>query len=530
MSRGEQPLRASPVVLQRFNPQIQQYATIGQFPMCAIQKQGNFVLILFNANKPFMAISVTSTTQWTVQNELCCSYTDERHNIFVFQFPSKEEAQIFSAIALYQKLVSSKEPLCILKGDKGIVDPTNSFNVNFVAYDLMMKQIKAPIRNEENFTISSFDDTPIKEVAGKGEYGSTFLVMFAPGVVAIVDVLAPVSMLPSLPQLSGTSSNDGKTSTAHKEKSKEKKNKKSHKKDKNKRRGSTDNVNTSDSTPIEKKEEVHEEEEEELPFDQQLNDIRKTMNDLYMKAKADIASLYRSQALKSGVKPSDDDLVSSLQRLINQNTERELVIDEKRNLIDLLKHRDVDTTEVEKIRMQIGETSTKLSLQKATNRNLEEKISEIRHKIEQEEAKLIQARVEAEAAKEIAISNANLKKETKRGELKIQIEELKWELEKEQKLLAETKDRFDFEKNEMERIAQAHKEDYSEQYNKIKEQMNTLSDQMKKEYQEGVTSMIVSNFEPDKEYPQKIALGAIRTAFSNQTEDMFGEEEDEEEE
>ena len=533
MNTGSAPIRATPVVLQIYNTQLQRYDTVGTFPLIAMMVKSNFMLFLFQSNRPLLGIPVTSTTEWTLQNDTCCMYTDPQHRVYVLQFSSPAEARLFSAIACYQKLLSEKQPICIMKGNKGMIDPVNSFSVNFAAYDLNMKQITEPIRKEENFTISSFDDTPIKEVAGKGEYGSVFIVLFAPGVVAVVDVLDSNSLLPSLPPTSSNVSAKSKENTPKKEG----KSRRSHKKGKHGRResvSSSDVGNLSDnsvsSAPGKKKiEKEHDEEEEELPFDNQLADIRQTMENLYLKAKADIASLYRTQLLKSGIKPSEDDLVSSLQRLIKQNIERELVIEEKRELIDLLEKRDVDTSEVEKIRMQIGQTTTKLSLQKTTNRDLTSKINELKEKIEDAENKLVQTRVDAEAAKEIAQMNLQMKTEEKRADLRNRIEELKWQISQEEKQLTEAKNRLDFEKSEMQRIAKAHEEDYSEDYNLLKEQFEKASNEMKQTFIDGVTSMIVSAFEQEKEYPKNKALGAVRTALSVQNDDMFGGEYEEEE-
>ena len=538
MSGGEVTLRAAPVVISRLNPQTQTYVKIGKVPICAVRVKGNFILLLINGTKPFMSIPVTPNIVWTLQNDTYCNYTDPKQNIFLFQFENGDEARLFSGIALYQKLVQTKQPVLIAEGDKGVIDATNLFNVNFAAYDLLMSsKITEPIRKEENFSISSFDDTPIKQVAG-GQYGSIFLVLFAPGVIAIVDPVNLSSSLPGFGFSSTISSSSSAAQAKEEEAPKKEKKKKTHKKGRKDSSASvsdlTDSSMSSTATKKPKVEEKHEEEEEELPFDGQLDDIKKTIGELYEKTKAEVASLYRIQYAQSSIPPSDDDLVSSLQRLIQQNAERRLVIEEKDNLIELLRSRDVDTSEVEKIRMQIGEATTKLIVQKKENAALSSKIAELKAKLEEGESKLIQARVDAEAQKVIAKTNIEMKKEQRKAELQSTLEDLKWAVQKEEKRLGETRKSFEFQKSESIRIAKAHEEDFSDDIKKMQSELEIATQKMKNEFAEGLNEMIEQSFEKEKEYPKDMALRAVRKGIQEQVDDLLGndydDEEDEEEE
>lgn len=492
MSEKNKPARATAVIFSTLNPQTNSYVTVGKVVFLATKIKDNLTLIAINNGKPFFAIPLTEQIHWEIQNEVYCTYVDPNQRSFLFQFPNVDEARAFSAIALSKKLSKESNFVCLTQGTGGIVDPKSPFNVNYKAYDCVMSTISEPVREDDNFQIFPNTDSPFKVLAGNPA-GSVFAVSYAPGVVAIAQIVDPFASSAPLPNTT-QSAQTSEQSTPQKKKKKSKHHDKP-----------------------QKEEQKEEPKIEETKFDELLDQIKAEMSELFKRTESEVAAIHSVDLISSAIPPSPDTLIASLQRLQRRNMSTKAILDERQFLVSSLRSKEIDTTELDKIRRQIGEHTTELSARKNDNAALVKKIADARSQIEEANTRLVQAQLDSEVAEKISESNSSLEK----MELESKLGDVKWNLENEKDDMANAAKEYESALTEAKRINEEQENNYADQLESMKKQVEMAKSKMKSEFVEAVISAVNGGMKDDQSYKVETILKILKNAMINQFENQF---------
>jgi hypothetical protein len=154
-------------------------------------------------NQALAAIPATTQTDWTIQNNVYCSFLDSANRRMLAHFDSTDEARLFTAVALSVKL--GEEPMCVMNSGRGPINTSDRFAVKYACWDLQQSKLDRPVMQEERFEIRPADETPLKAIGPDGAVGSIFLVRYPNNVIAVVEAMVDERALPSLPGASPTS-------------------------------------------------------------------------------------------------------------------------------------------------------------------------------------------------------------------------------------------------------------------------------------------------------------------------------------
>lgn len=397
-------LRAVQANLSIINPATNQYMQYGRMVVIAMRKDTKIALVVLAANKkPVVAIQSTPSVSWTLQNMVYCSFVSGAHR-GLLQFPNAQEAELFTAFALSGKLfdpMNNNAPICISQAKGPAITPDFPFKVNYKCYDLMSKKIDGPIMDENDFEVSPSDaQNPLKTIAREGSTaGSTFLVAYPHNIIGIVHSISETSNLPSF----GSSTTESKAVNED-----DNEDDQSNKKEKVKDMEEEERAKQQETLQQQQRQQQQQQMMNRPPppgsispnsmYDSQLESIRNEMQSKFTELSQMIASLRRTLATQSSIPLMSDILVSSIQRLLKENQNKDQQIAEKKQLLDILNTRQSDTRERDALRIKLAELGTKLSAQRQKTREKNEEQEALSKKIIELQSDLKLKRVNAETS------------------------------------------------------------------------------------------------------------------------------------
>lgn len=530
-------LRTSPVTVSVLNPQTNQYQQIGKTLVLAVRKSNNILVLILGPNRK--AISMTQATpqiDWVIQSETYSSFVDSRNMRYLLLFESKEECQIFTAIALSAKLEAGNAPIVIAKGKSGQkINSGERYLVNYKCFDLGVPKIEAPIMEERNFEFLESDSTPLTAIIRNGDYGDLFLVKFSDKVIAIVESIDKKQELPQngLPSVSQNDEKVKKPKEDKVEKQKEnveivKEEKtvpvKEIKDDQKLIQNTQENVQQINTTTA----------PQQQLYDSQLESIKNEMESKFRELTQMISSLRRTQVSYSNVPLSSDILVSSVQRLLKENQIKDELIKEKQQLIDLLKERNSDTRERDALRIQLAGLSSKLSAQRQLTQTKIQQQIDLNKQIDELKEKIAKAKIDAENHLTALHQELENEKQKQFEELESQKKQLEWKVKSAEDDVSKIRAEYKRACEENKILKEQASKDVSAELEKMKKAVPILVQRTVKQMVSGVYQLIQDNFDDDTEYDGVMIMKAIKTALQTQANEIFEqidpEEEDEDDE
>lgn len=528
-------LRGTIVQISRLNPQTNQYDPVGKMPFVAIRKENTIACVVLNPKTKQPSILVPSSPQvdWTIQNNVYGSYLDQRQIRWLFLFGSPTECLLYSAIVLSGKLNASPGPLCVIDAKGPPINPNQPIKVNYKAYDLQAKKVDQPCMAEDNFTFSSNDDTPLKEIIKNGTGGSTYLIKFPHNVVAVVESIAEKNELPTiLGKEIETKAEEPEEKKAAPAKGKRRTSEAKQAQEQQQQQQAPAQRPPPTSNPLPASVPASDAVQPAPMYDEQLETIRQEMQSKFNELSNMVASLRRRQIVQSNTPATADVLVKSVQRLLEENQKKDELIAEKQQLIDLLKQKNSDTRERDQLRIQVAELGSKLSAQRqATKAKIEEQKT-LNDRIAELQSQIVNTTVEAES--NISILRKQLEEETQNQlqELEQTRQQLEWSVKTAEEDLVNIRKQFEAALSENKALKSQSSRDIGAELQKLKQNLPKLIEKHVREMVQGVFSMVQSNFDADEEYDGGTVMKAIRNALQKQANDMLSglESDDDEEE
>ena len=532
MTAKDGNLRNALVTVSILNPQTNTYTQMGRTYVAASRSKGNIVMcILGPGRKVIAAAPANAQIDWTIMKEVYCTFVDTRNTRYLLLFASAQEARIFTMIALAAKLNSQNDPICIVKRAGPAFPENDRFPVNYACYDTLKAKIDNPIMQEENFEIGPTDETPMKQIAKGGQMGSVFLVKCPHGVVAIVESIRKGQALPSLPGYEADDVEDAQPEEENEqpqEKPKKRKHRKSEKKDE---------PEPEVQQPAPAKRLLRPGEVRPQPmYDSQLESIRKEMQDKFSELMQHMASLRRTQAVQNNVALTSDVLVSSVQRLLKENQAKDQLIAEKQQLIDLLNERRADTRERDAMHIQLGELMSKLSAQRQLTTEKTDQQKELRAQIENLQAQVIKANVDAKARLTTLHQQLELEKQQQFEEVEQSRRQLVESVKFAEEEVAKVRALYQQALARNKILSSESKRDYTEQLELLKTKSPIVIQNAIKKMVSGVFEIFQEAFDDETEYDSTAIMNAVKSSLQQQANRMMeeidpddDEEEDEEE-
>ena len=505
-------LRGSLILLSKLNVQTNQYDQIGKFPIVAMRKNGKSLFLFLNGNKPILGIEINNNLDWTIQNNVYCTFLDPGNNRYLVLFGSPEDALLFTLIALSSKVFSNLNSFIeIISTSTPKFSMESDFKINFILYSLNVSKIENPIQQENNFIVTNSSDPHFLLLKGNCSIGNVFLLPFSSNSIAIVTIVEeilikkPESNLIDSPQLSEIPKiKEIKNEIIKKDEIKEEI-------PKNKILEEEINNNNNQKT------------ESKSPFDNQIEEIKKEFNDKFEELSKKIINIKKSQNISNSQSISSDILISSIQRLIKENELKDKLITEKQQLIDSLSSKRLDTRERDSLRKELSEISSKIVNQKNINQqknkekeDLIEKINKLKFDIEK-----------FENEKKIKLNN--LKKQIEEdqknqlNEIEQQQQKLNWDIKKseeETKLLNDQLNKLKLENNELKiNINNNSKQELE----KLKNDLPKITQNIIKKLASNTFSYINDEIDPDEEYEGNKIINAVKIALKTSADQIIEE-------
>ena len=531
-------LRNAVVTVSVLNPKTNQYTQMGKTYVTAQRTKGTVVIgILGKAKKVVVAVPATPQVDWTIQNDVYCSFVDTRNYRYLLLFQNPQEARIFTLIALTAKLNASNEPICIVKKEAPPIPHNDRFAVNYVCYDLMKGKIDTPITDEKNFEISPSDETPLKAIAKGGTMGSVFLVKYPNNIVAIVESIGKEQALPTLPA-AGQAQAAAPKQAAEEPKSKPQK---AAEKPAEPARPQAAAKPAPAPAPVQHApapKTVVKQAEAKPMYEAQLESIRKEMQEKFTELTQMMASLRRTQLVQNNIALTSDVLVSSVQRLLRENQAKDQLIAEKQQLIDLLNERHTDTRERDAMRVQLTELGSKLAAQRQLTKEKTEQQKDLNSQIEELQKQIVRAKGDAESRLATLHHQLEAEKQQQAEELEQSRRQLQYNLRTAEDEVSKIREQFERALAQNKSLSSESKKDYTAELNALKSKVPLLIQNTVKKMVSGVYEMIEDTFDEDSEYDGAAIMKAVKLALQKQANDMVeeidpgddNEEEDEEEE
>jgi predicted nucleic acid-binding Zn-ribbon protein len=496
-------------------------------------------MLLTGNNQTVAGIVVSPDIDWSIQNDVYCSFVDGQRRRLLVLFDSAQEARIFTSLALSAKLSQSKQPICIVNSGKGAINAADRFAVKFACYDLQQAKVDAPVMSEDRFEIGPSDDTPLKSIAPNGTYGSVFLVPYPHGVVAIVESIVDERALPSLPTAADSPSPDASEDAAPK---------------KSKRRpapepspAASPSAAPASAAPATapaaepgpgpasapRPAFASNAVQPQAMYDSQLESIRGELQSRFSELSQMIASLRRTQAVQNNVALTSDVLVSSVQRLLKENQAKDQLIAEKQQLIDLLNERHTDTRERDAMRIQLAELSSKLSAQRTLTREKMEQQRSLNDQIADLQAQIVKAKVDTESRLAVLHGQLEGEKAKQADELEQARRRLELAVAQAEEEVAKVRTSFEKALAENKSLKSQTARDVSAELKKMQDSVPAMVQRIVKQMVAGVYQMIQDNFEEESDYDGQTVMKAIWTALQAQGKVMLEQidpQEDDEEE
>jgi predicted nucleic acid-binding Zn-ribbon protein len=534
-------LRLAPVTLSFLNPQTNSYQQLGRVAIVAARiKEALTIMFVASGNQPVAAVLPSPDLDWAIQNNVYCSFVDANRRRLLTLFESANEARIFTAIALSGKL--GQDPICIVNSGKGPINGNDRFAVKFACYDLQQAKVDSPVMAEEHFEIGPADDTPLRAIATSGTYGSVFLVRYPHNVIGIVESLVDERAMPVLPTLGeapgvspGSDQSDGAAESSAR---------KSRRQRPSEAAKAAPAPASAEAPPVAAAAPPPAEAPAPRPafasnavqpqpmYDSQLESIRNEMQARFGELSQMIASLRRTQAVQSNVALTSDVLVSSVQRLLKENQAKDQLIAEKQQLIDLLNERHTDTRERDAMRIQLAELGSKLSAQRGLTREKMEQQKALNSQIEELQAQIVKAKVDAESRLAILHEQLEAEKKKQADELEQARRRLELNVKQAEEEVGKVREQFERVLAENKTLKSQTARDVSGELKKMQEAVPGLVQRTVKQIVSGVYEMIQDNFDEESDYDGQSVMKAISTALQAQGKEMLEQidpQEDEEE-
>ena len=552
-------MRNAVVTVSVLNPKTNQYTQMGKTYVTAQRSQGTVVIgILGKQKKLVVAVPANALIDWTLQNDVYCSFVDTRNHRYLLLFQKPEEARIFTMIALAAKLNGRNEPICIVKKDGPPIPQNDRFTVNYCCYDLMKGKVEAPFTEEKNFEIGPTDETPLRLIANGGTMGSVFLVKYPNNVVAIVESISKDQPLPQLPasdqpqtkaqpQQSPTpapapTSAPPPASTSPSAQAPTPPPAPAPAKPAPAPAPEAAPAKAQPQKPAEKKPEpAHQPAAKPAPapvphpkpqvrqaearpmYEAQLESIRKEMQDKFNELTQMMASLKRTQLVQNNIALTSDVLVSSVQRLLKENQAKDQLIAEKQQLIDLLNERHTDTRERDAMRVQLTELGSKLAAQRQLTKEKTEQQKGLTEQIEELQRQIVNAKGDAETKISTLHRQLELEKQKQADELEQSKRQLQYNLKQAEDELAKIREQFEKALAQNKALSSESKKDYTAELSALKSKVPLLIENTVKRMISGVYEMIEDTFDEDSEYDGAAIMKAVKLALQKQANEMADE-------
>jgi chromosome segregation ATPase len=215
--------------------------------------------------------------------------------------------------------------------------------------------------------------------------------------------------------------------------------------------------------------------------------------------------------------------VSSVQRLLKENADRDRRISEKRSEIAQLNARHTDTRMRDVLRRQLSELGAQLTAQRhLTREKMDEQVA-LNARIEQVQAQIAQTKTDAE--KRIAALRERFEgeKQKQADELEQARKQLEWNVKQAEDEVAKIKAQFQKAQSENKSLKTQANRDVAAELKKMQDAVPGIVQKTVKQMVTGGFDMIQDNFDEDQDYDGTSAMKAIRTAIKTQTLEMLEE-------
>lgn len=512
-------LRATQANLSIVNPGTNQYMPYGKMIVIAMRKEKQIAIVVLRADKkPVMALQSNPSMTWNLQNQVYCSFVSGNYR-GLLQFPNAQEAELFTAFALSGKLFdpsNNNAAICISKVKGPPLNPQFPFKVNYKCYDLLSKKIDGPIMDETNIEVSPADgENPLKTIAQEGNtQGSVFLVAYPHNTVGIIHSISETANLPTF----GGSSHTSESKETEQENPEDDESSKKKKKGK---KGEEQQPEPQPEPQVYRGPPPPNSVSPNSMYDSQLESIRNEMQSKFNELTQMIASLRRTQAMQSNIPLMSDILVSSIQRLLKENQNKDQQIAEKKQLLDILNARQSDTRERDALRIKLAELGSKLSAQRSKTREKNQEQEELSRKIVELQTELSLKKVNAESSFAELRAQLNEDKQRQIDELTKQRDEINANAKKVSDELQAVKAEFEKTLNENKRLKEMTSKDKTKELEQLQKNLPLVVSNVVKGMIAGVYKMVVANFNEDYEYDGEAIKKAVRVAMQRQANNLL---------
>ena len=258
-------------------------------------------------------------------------------------------------------------------------------------------------------------------------------------------------------------------------------------------------------------------------FDSQLEQIRSEMTQKFNDLSKMIVSLKMQQEQRASAPQSSDILVASVQRLIRENQEKDKLIAEKQQLIELLNARKSDTRERDELRKQLADLTSKVAAQKeATQKKLDEQ-RRLKDKVEVLKQKIAAAKIDSESRLAAVRRELEAERQKQLSDLDQTKQHLQWSVNKAESEVQELKKKIQEAEAENKRLKERTKTDSAKELEKLQGQADELLQNTVKKMVYNVFQVARQKFQESESYDGSQVIKAVRQILQNQAEEMLEE-------
>jgi chromosome segregation ATPase len=258
-------------------------------------------------------------------------------------------------------------------------------------------------------------------------------------------------------------------------------------------------------------------------WDPQLAPVRAEMLSRFAALSDAIASLRVPQASRGAGSRTSNVLVSSVQRLLKENAEKDRQIAAKRAEIAQLNARHTDTRVRDVLRQQLSELGTKLTAQRHLTREKMDEHQRLNAQIEEVQAQIAQTKTDAEKRLTALRERFEVEKQKQADELEQARKQLEWNVKHSEDEVAKIKAQFQRAQSENKSLKTQTTRDVAAELKKMQDAVPGIVQRPVKQMVAGVYEMIQENFDEDQDYDGQAVMKAIRTALRAQTNEMLEE-------
>ena len=560
------PFLSSPVTILMFDRTINNYREIGTLPIYAMKSPENkfMLLVLKNPKEPLFMIDASKKVNWVLSQGVYATYTDQSNRSVLLRFRNHDELLAFSLIALSS--TASATPANVTIIEEGPKASQIEISENSLIVDAKIVNFNDPTYNpmtNDGITIPRDYPSELRNIYNGGKYDSFCIISMNGNVFALCYVKPNPNQVatPEEPKIEEkpqeiekkeekTAQNTEKVET--KPKQKEEKPKKKHEKSSEKEEKPkstptpapqpkeeklTPKETKTEEKPQQNQENVskppsttvivsQEEEPKNTPkpvFDAQLEQIRSEMTQKFNNLSKMIISLKQQQQQRSSAPLSSDILVASVQRLIRENREKDKLIAEKQQLIELLNARKSDTRERDELRRQLADLTSKVAAKKEeTQKKLDEQ-RRLKDKVEVLKQKIAAARVDSESKLAAVRRELEAERQKQLSDLDQTKQHLQWSVNKAEAEVQELKKKIQEAEAENKRLKERTKVDSAKELENLKAKANELLEITVRKMVTGVFQNVQKAFQESQEYDGSQVIRGVRQLLQNQADEIFQE-------